>query len=144
MEPVKQPKPKARFGARVKPAGGGEPLKRHDEGANGVGEHEELRTSTHYDITVECASVKKKSGQTTPSQQDAPPTAGFLFCTFQDGTMTMEEEQLHLLPKVMAPYETKPGSTPRRVQIQRCASMRGHTETWCASKGGGTGLKTRH
>ncbi|KAF5829735.1 dynein heavy chain, N-terminal region 2-domain-containing protein [Dunaliella salina] len=76
MDQVKQPKPKARFGARAKPANGGGSVRSLDEGSNGLGEHE-------------------------------------------DGTMTMEEEQLHLLPKVMAPYETKPGCTPRRVQIQR-------------------------
>jgi len=40
----------------------------------------------------------------------------------QDG-MAMDEDALHLLPKVMAPYETKPGETPRRVQIQRCGAM---------------------
>ncbi len=27
----------------------------------------------------------------------------------------------HLMPKVMVPFETRPGETPRKVQIQRSA-----------------------
>lgn len=31
-----------------------------------------------------------------------------------------EQQDAHLLPKVMVPFLTQPGETPRKVQIQRC------------------------
>jgi hypothetical protein len=44
-------------------------------------------------------------------------------CTVQahllEGGVDDEMPDMHLMPKVMAPFETKPGDTPRRLQIQR-------------------------
>lgn len=39
-----------------------------------------------------------------------------------DGVVEMDEAGIaHLLPKVMVPYLTRPGETPRKVQISRYA-----------------------
>ncbi|WIA31960.1 hypothetical protein OEZ86_002815 [Tetradesmus obliquus] len=100
--PVYQPKPKARFGA----AGPGSL-----QHAAGSGHQQDLAQGKVQELQQQQQQQQSQGVQVDASSRSISSTV-----EEADGD---DSCHAHLLPKVFVPFVTKPGDTPRKVQIQR-------------------------